>query len=105
MTAQNIDTCETRQFRLREFSSGGPETNKYEDGVVGQMICDWMTCLECIKCAYFFRLFLSSDFLLGIFSIFHKNVGNSVLPINFQRIVERLFIAGIKSCLKCLPVQ
>ena len=66
------------------------------------MICDWMTCLECIKCAYFFRLFLSSDFLLGIFSIFHKNVGNSFLPINFQRIVERLFIAGIKSRLKCL---
>ena len=45
---------------------------------------------------------LSYDFLLAIFSIFHKNVGNSVLPINFQRIVERLFIAGIMSSLKCL---
>ena len=66
------------------------------------MICDWMTCLEsveCLKSAYVFRLFLSSDFLLAIF---HKNVGNSVLPINFQRIVERLFIAGIMSSLKCL---
>ena len=41
-------------------------------------------------------------FYWGFFSIFHKNVGNSLLPINFQRIVERLFIAGIKSCLKCL---
>ena len=60
-------------------------------------------CLECLRCADFFSdLFRHRFFYWGIFSIFHKNVGNSVLPINVQKIVERLFIAGIESGLKCL---
>ena len=50
-----------------------------------------------------FQICFAIGFFIGeFFSIFHKNVGNSVLPINVQKIVARLFIAGIESGLKCL---